>query len=94
MSIGVVVTELVTNAFKYAYGADGGEIRVRLARRGRDSALLVVEDDGVGWSGEGRAQGTGLGTKIVNAMALNIGSDLSYADLPSGTRAMMEFKVS
>ncbi len=94
VSLGVVVTELVTNAFKYAYGADGGEIRVRLARRGEDSALLAVEDDGIGWRGEGRAQGTGLGSKIVKAMALNIGSDLSYADLPSGTRAMMEFKVS
>lgn len=94
ISLGVVVTELVTNAFKYAYGTGSGEIRVRLGRRDAETAILQVEDDGIGWRGEGEPQGTGLGSKIVRAMALTIGSDLLYVDMPRGTRAVLEFKVS
>ena len=70
-------------------------MRVRLAqRRRRQRCCWRSRTTASAGAGEGRAQGTGLGSKIVKAMALNIGSDLSYADLPSGTRAMMEFKVS
>ncbi|ODT79285.1 MAG: two-component system sensor histidine kinase/response regulator [Pelagibacterium sp. SCN 64-44] len=89
-SLGVIVTELVTNALKYAYaGRDPGEIRVHMQRDG-DQVRLVVEDDGIGWSGTGKPQGTGLGTRIVRAMAMSLEAKVDYGPGP-GTSVHVTF---
>lgn len=94
VSLGVVVTELVTNAYKYAYPAETqGEIRVEVKREGPDTLSLCVEDDGVGWTGEGEAKGTGLGSRIIRAMASNLRSGLTYAPGRIGTRAVLSFQM-
>jgi two-component sensor histidine kinase len=94
VSVGVVVTELVTNAYKYAYPAGtSGEIRVEVAREAADTVLLSVEDDGIGWTGEGAVRGTGLGSRIVRAMATNLRSALAYTNRPTGTRAVLTFQA-
>jgi two-component sensor histidine kinase len=92
--LGVIVTELVTNAYKYAYApSKGGEIRMTLQRISPALLRLVVEDDGVGWAGDGAAQGSGLGTRVINAMATSLGSTLRYDPAHRGTRAVIEFTV-
>jgi two-component sensor histidine kinase len=91
VNLGVVVTEWVTNAFKYAYPDRSGEVRVRLKRAGDGRGVLVVEDDGVGRAAT--TQGTGLGTRIVNAMATTMGGEVRYLSRSPGTAASFVFPV-
>jgi two-component sensor histidine kinase/CheY-like chemotaxis protein len=92
VSIGVIVTELVTNAFKYAYppGANG-EIRVALRNVGH-KVELRVEDQGIGWEGKGPVKGTGVGSRIVSALARGLGSTVAYSSGP-GCRVSLEFEA-
>ncbi|MDQ0455398.1 response regulator [Rhizobium paknamense] len=88
VSVGMIVTELVTNAYKYAYPeASAGDIRVRLKQTGPDQALLTVEDDGVGITADAAPKGTGLGSRIIKSMAASLGAGLSYEERSQGTVA-------
>lgn len=94
VSLGVIVTELVTNASKYAYaGKTDGQIRLRLTRTGANSLDVAVEDDGVGWSGTGDIKGTGLGGRIIKAMSQSLQTDLRYDNPGSGTRAVLSIET-
>ena len=93
INVGVVVTELVTNAYKYAYPRGEGDIRVRMKRLPSSRVEIVVEDDGVG-RGSGSAQGTGLGSRIIGAMAKTLGTEVLYQDLKPGTAARMSVQVA
>lgn len=93
VSIGVIVTELVMNAYKYAYPGGGeGDIRVRFGRAG-DKILLVVEDDGVGVKRSAGPQGTGLGGRIVQAMAANLNAATEIDPKHTGTRVTVCFTL-
>ncbi|HYZ33084.1 MAG TPA: histidine kinase dimerization/phosphoacceptor domain -containing protein, partial [Crenalkalicoccus sp.] len=70
VSLGVIVSELVTNAMKYAYPGGSGPIRVRLTSEA-GAALLEVVDEGVGLGNGG--SGSGLGGRVVAALAGALG---------------------
>jgi two-component sensor histidine kinase len=93
INLGVVVTEWVTNAFKYAYPDRRGEVRVRLKRMPDGQCELVVEDDGVGRSEDAVAKGTGLGTRIVKAMAQTMGAEIQYLARAPGSAARLVFPL-
>jgi two-component sensor histidine kinase len=93
INLGVVVTELVTNAFKYAYPDGVGEIRVRLGKLPDEQAELVVEDDGVGKADGAPARGTGVGSRIINAMCISLGAKIEYRALQPGTAAHLVFST-
>ena len=93
INVGVVVTELVTNAYKYAYPNGSGDIRVSLTRSPSSRIEITVEDDGIG-RGTGAAQGTGLGSRIVTAMAANLGTEVHYLDRQPGTAATLSLLAS
>jgi two-component sensor histidine kinase/CHASE3 domain sensor protein len=90
ISLGVIATELVTNAFKYAYPEGFGEVRVTL--KSRDQQIeLKVEDDGIGRADGAPAKGTGVGTRIVNVMSSSLGSQIEYRSINPGTSAILAF---
>lgn len=92
--VGVIVTELVTNAVKYAYptGTTAGEIRIRLRRDGVENALLLtVEDDGVGFSTSSAMKGSGLGHKVIDAMAVSLQARVTIDAGHRGARVTIAF---
>jgi two-component sensor histidine kinase/CheY-like chemotaxis protein len=94
VSLGVMVTELAVNAAKYAYPDDRpGDVRVLLGHEGPDRVCLTVSDRGIGFDPEGSAIGTGLGRRIVRAMAASLGSDLELATRPDGTQGRVCFRI-
>lgn len=93
INLGVVVTEWVTNAFKYAYPDRSGEVRVRLRQLADGRGELTVEDDGAGRGGTATARGTGLGTRIVKAMAVSMDGEIAYREGNPGTIAQLSFPL-
>lgn len=93
VSLGVIATEWVTNAFKYAYPDGSGEVRVTLRGPGTGPVELTVEDDGIGRLADAPARGTGLGTKLVTAMAASLGARVEYTQRSPGTSARLVLPV-
>ena len=91
VALGMIANEWVSNACKYAYGeTDEGEVRISLGLRGDTLLELAVEDDGVGRRDDGPVRGTGLGTRLVEAMGRTHEADIRYGPVPEtgrGTRA-------
>lgn len=92
VAIGMIATELITNAVKYAYPEGGGEVRLRLERNPGGGSILAIEDDGVGLAG-GEAKGGGLGGKIVEAMARSLDASLAFETPAVGARAVLRLNA-
>jgi len=77
--LGIILNELLTNAYKYAFpGGRSGTISVRLSRTGKDAAELVVADDGPGLPAsydENTSKGFGL--FLIRALVDQIDGSLS-----------------
>jgi two-component sensor histidine kinase len=85
--LALIVTELVTNAAKYAYpGSGSGPIRVVLTIDPAHGIGLSVADDGVGLpAGFDPATSSGLGMRIARALAQQAGARLELAPCARGT---------
>jgi two-component sensor histidine kinase len=88
VAIGIIATELITNAIKYAYPGGDGEVRLLLQREPEGGVILAIEDDGVGFAG-GLDKNVGLGGRIVYAMAHSLDSRLEYQTPTRGARAVL-----
>ena len=86
VSLGLIVTELVINALKHAFPGDRkGKILVDYHSRGANWTL-IVGDDGVGMPEEPSSAKAGLGTSIVQALAAQLGGQVSVVNANPGTK--------
>jgi two-component sensor histidine kinase len=90
VSLGLIVTELVINALKHAFPDNRhGKIMVDYHARG-PNWNLSVGDDGVGMSSAPSGAKPGLGTSIVQALAMQLGGKVSVAPANPGTKVSVE----
>jgi two-component system, sensor histidine kinase PdtaS len=88
---GLMINELVTNALKYAFPNNrAGKIEVTLVRQG-NALHLMVQDNGVGMSGE--VHGSGLGLRLLNGFARSLNGKIDMSSAGGGTRVSVTFPL-
>ena len=92
--IGLILTEIITNAIKYAF-ADSGKGRIELSlRKNARGALLQLSDDGHGLpEGFDPARSAGLGLKLVAGLAEQIKGEFTIEGRGRGTRCALQFPL-
>jgi two-component sensor histidine kinase len=94
VAIGIVVNELVMNAVKYAYPDCAGPIHVELDGKGEE-VVLSIADNGVGIDAKnGDPRSTGMGQRIVSAMAAKLEATVERDPNHDGTRIVLRFRRS
>jgi two-component sensor histidine kinase len=91
VAIGIIVNELVMNAVKYAYPDGAGPIHVDLTAQG-DDVVLSIADDGVGLNARSDPRSTGMGQRIVSAMASKLDASVERDPARAGTRIVLRFR--
>ncbi|MCX9146528.1 hypothetical protein OPU67_04165 [Erythrobacter sp. WG] len=92
MSLGVALSELITNVSSHAYRCTRRD-EMRVGCSDRNTTRLEVDDVGVGISG-GAPRGTGLGTQVVDASAHDLGGHPELIMLDRGTQAVLHFQTA
>lgn len=91
----LLVNEIVTNSFKHAFkGREQGRIAVTLRRVGAAELRLTVADDGIGMgSTAGKSEtGSGLGSKIIQALVAQLQGVLTVSNTAGGgTTTQVDF---
>jgi PAS domain S-box-containing protein len=92
--LGLIVNELVTNAFKHAFPAGrGGEVVVRLAAEAGDRVTLTVQDDGVGLpAGLDPGRARSLGLRLVHSLARQLRAQVALEN-GTGTTVRLTFPL-
>jgi two-component sensor histidine kinase len=90
---GLLLTELVSNAYKYAFPAGrAGWIRVTLRPGAEERWLLVVEDNGIGFPRDVDITPTNsLGLTLVHHLSSQLAGSVQL-DRTQGTRFTIHFR--
>lgn len=76
MLLGLLVNELVSNAWKHAFAPrGGGRLHVAIAETPNGMVRLVVADDGPGFARS--RSGTGMGSRLIEAFAAQLGGTVT-----------------
>lgn len=93
--LGIIINELITNSFKYAFGKGNRPIRLPriniIIRHENQNLLMSIQDNGHGFEKEFRKEhDSGLGLKLVDLL---VGQISGTWRLPSDIQAHFEFRI-
>jgi chemotaxis protein methyltransferase CheR len=86
VSVGLIVTELIINAIKYAFPKPRSSARIRVTfEMAKSDWKLTLADNGMGRpADEGSNISTGLGTALVGALAKQLKAQITESSSPDG----------
>jgi two-component sensor histidine kinase len=87
--VGLIINELITNAYKYAFDHKGGEIHISLTQD-KEQTTLIIEDNGRGYTYD--AQSRSLGLKLIRTLVTNQLRGEMHVMSEEGTRYRIAFK--
>jgi two-component sensor histidine kinase len=79
----MIVSELLVNAARHAFGAGGGTVLLDLFLRD-DAVVCEIRDDGRGWA-DGSGPAPGYGSSVVRRLVEDLGGVLETLPTPRGT---------
>jgi chemotaxis family two-component system sensor kinase Cph1 len=88
VTLGLVLTELMINSNKYAYGGAAGPIEITLVED-RSDLRLIVADKGGGKVGFRK----GFGSRIMEALVAQLKGDIAYSDNRPGLRTTVRVPI-
>ncbi|RYE93427.1 MAG: sensor histidine kinase [Oxalobacteraceae bacterium] len=90
VSVGLIVNELATNAFKYAFSdGEGGTVDIVL-RGDADNLIINVEDNGVGCPPD---VGEGVGSRLIKLMAAQFDGTVARMSTQRGCRTEVRLNL-
>lgn len=92
MTLGLITSELVTNALKYAYGARSGAIGVRFEDQA-GAWRLTVADHGPGLA-TSQIEAGGFGLRLVGRLAQKLGGDFTVVSDGLGAEFRVDFPAA
>jgi two-component sensor histidine kinase/PAS domain-containing protein len=93
MPCGLILNELIVNAYKHAFPSGVGTIEVRVRMLESDEMEVAVVDNGIGADQAEVADGEksgGLGTELTERLAEQLGGGMAYSH-NGGTAAVLRF---
>ena len=91
--VGLILNELLTNTFKYAFPDDReGMVTVHFLKS-EETFILTVRDDGIGMPLPLRDdyKDTGFGLRLLRSMVAQLDGSLEFEHLTAGTAAVIRF---
>ena len=96
LPLSLIVTEVVTNALKYAHPAGvPGKLTIGCRRELDGTVVIEVGDDGVGFpEGFEFAAGGGIGSRTIHVLAQQIDAEISFDSRPIGLQFELRLAVT
>ncbi|MEO1053711.1 MAG: tetratricopeptide repeat protein [Bacteroidota bacterium] len=93
--LGLIMNELVTNAYKHAFSqTSNGSISVRFRKPDETNFYVSVSDNGVGFPPDLDLQrATSMGLQLVNGLTAQLGADFKFQSDQNGTSYCVTFAI-